>query len=105
MSVPHHDGLLVYIVDDGPDEEIDGIDADFAMRLKEVTMATLDRAREVKQLSESVQKVNDRQTCFESVLNLDPGPTEDQNIDFMPLRRTTQLMMMEGQRWTLLCPD
>ena len=39
--------------------------AHFAMQLKEVTMATLDRTtREVKRLSESVPKVNDRQTCF-----------------------------------------
>ena len=35
MSVPHHDGFLVDRVDDGLDEEIDGMAADFAMRLKE----------------------------------------------------------------------
>ena len=60
------------------DEEIDGMVADFVMRL----------TREVKQLSESVRKVNDWQTCFESVLKLGPGPTEDERIDLMP--RTTQ---------------
>ena len=42
---------------------------DFTMRLKEVTMAALDRTtREVKGLLESVPKVNARQTCFESVV-------------------------------------
>ena len=85
MSGPHHDALLVDRVDDGLDEEIDGMAADFTMRLKEVTLAALDRITgEVKQLSESVQKVNDRQTCYESVLKLGPGPTEDQRIDLMP---------------------
>ena len=50
VSVPHHDGLLVDRVDDGLDERIDGMAADFAMRLKEVTLAALDRTtREVKQ--------------------------------------------------------
>ena len=34
VSVPHHDGLCVHRVDDGLDEEIDGMAADFAMRLK-----------------------------------------------------------------------
>ena len=52
--------------------------ADLAMWMKEVTLAALDRiTREVKRLLESVQKVNDRQTCFESVLKLGPWPTED----------------------------
>ena len=37
MSVPHHDGLFVNMVDYGLDEEIDGIAIDFAMWLKEVT--------------------------------------------------------------------
>ena len=72
VFVPHHDGLLVDRVDDGLDGEIDGMAADFAIRLKEVT---LDRTmRAVKQLSESVTMVNDRQTCFEYVvlsLNVD----------------------------------
>ena len=57
----------------GLDNEIDGMAADFAMWMKEVTVAVLDRImREVKQLSESVRKVNDQQTCFESVLQLGP---------------------------------
>ena len=69
VSVPHHDGLLVDRVDDDLDDEIYGIGADIAMRLKEGTLAALDRTtREVKRLSESVPKVNDRQTCFESVV-------------------------------------
>ena len=34
-SVTHQDGLFVNRVDDGLDEEIDGMAADFAMRLKE----------------------------------------------------------------------
>ena len=69
VSVPHHDGLLVDRVDDGLDVEIDRMAADFAMRWKEVTLAALDRTtREVKRLSELVPKVNDRQTCFESVV-------------------------------------
>ena len=69
VYVPHHDGLLEDRADDGLDEEIDGMAADFAMRLKEGTLAALDRTtREVKRLSESVSKVNDRQTCFESVV-------------------------------------
>ena len=37
MSVPNHDDLLVDRVDDGLDEEIDGMAADFAMRWKEVS--------------------------------------------------------------------
>ena len=41
VSVPHHDGLFVDMVD-GLNEEIDGMAADFAMRLKEVTLAALD---------------------------------------------------------------
>ena len=35
VSVTHQDGLFVNRVDDGLDEEIDGMAADFAMRLKE----------------------------------------------------------------------
>ena len=35
VSLPHHDAILVDRVDDGLDDEIDGI-ADFAMRLREV---------------------------------------------------------------------
>ena len=34
VSVPHHDGLLVDRVDDGLDEDIDGMVVDTAMRLK-----------------------------------------------------------------------
>ena len=53
------------MVGDGLDEEIDGMAADFAMRLKEVTLAALDRImRVLKRLSELVRTVNDRQTCF-----------------------------------------
>ena len=65
VSVPHQDGLLVDKVDDGLDEEIDGMAADFAMRTKEVTLAALDSiTRDVKRLSESVQKVNDPQPAL-----------------------------------------
>ena len=35
-------------------------------------------------LSESVQKVNERQVHFESVLKLGPRPTEEQRIDLGP---------------------
>ena len=42
MSVPHHDRFLVDMVDDGLDEEIDGMAADFAIRLKDVTLAPLE---------------------------------------------------------------
>ena len=52
VSVPHHDGLLVDRVNDVLDEDIDRMPADLAMRLKEVTLAALDRImRDVKQLS------------------------------------------------------
>ena len=65
----HHDGLLVNRVDDRLDEEIDGIVVDFAMRLMKVTLAALDRTpRDEKRLLDSVQKVNDPQTCVESVV-------------------------------------
>ena len=65
--------------------------ADCAMRLKDVNMVALDRiTKEMKWLSESVRKMNDRQPCFESVLKLGPGPMEDQRIDLMPGRRPTQ---------------
>ena len=85
MYVPHHDGLHMDRVGDGLDEEIDRMDSDFPMQMKEVTVAVLDSiTREVKRLSESVRKVNDRQTCFESVLKLGTGPTEDQRIDSIP---------------------
>ena len=92
VYVPQHDELLEDRVDDGPDEEIDGIAAEIAMLLKEVPLAALDRpriTREVKQLSELVRKMNDRQICFESDLKLGPGPTEYQRIDLMP-EKTTQ---------------
>ena len=42
VSVPPHDRLLVDSVDDGLDEEIDGMAADFAMQLMEVTLVALD---------------------------------------------------------------
>ena len=46
------------MVDNGLDGEIDGMDADFAMRIKEVTLAALDRiTREVKRFTESVSEV------------------------------------------------
>ena len=63
MSVPYHDRLLVDRIDDGLDEEIDGIAADFAMQMKELTLAAFDRiTKEVKRLSELMRKVNDWQT-------------------------------------------
>ena len=47
-------------------QEINGMDTDFAMQMEEVTLAALDRiTREVKRLSELVQTVNYRQTCFD----------------------------------------
>ena len=56
-------------VDDGLDEEIDGMATDFAMWLKEDTLVALDRTVwGVKRLSESVPKVNNWQTGFESVV-------------------------------------
>ena len=56
-------------VDDGLDGEIDGMADDFAMRLKEGTLAALDRTRrDVKRLSDSMPKVNYWQPCFESVV-------------------------------------
>ena len=53
VYVPHHDGLLVDMVSDGLDEEIDGMAADFAMRLKEVILSEYigQDNKEVKQLS------------------------------------------------------
>ena len=70
MSVPHHDGLLV-------DRIYDGMATDFAMRLKEVTLAVLDRiTREVKSLSESVRKVNVRQICSEAGPWANGGPED-----------------------------
>ena len=42
VSVPHNDGLLVYMADDSLDEEIYCMAADFAMRLKGGTLAALD---------------------------------------------------------------
>ena len=61
VSGQHHNGLLVDMVDDGLGEEIDGMAADFAIWRKEINLAALDRiTREVKRLSESVRKVNDR---------------------------------------------
>ena len=89
VSVPQHDGLLVEGVDDGLDDDIDGMAAGFAMQKKEVTPAALDRImRVVKHLSELVRKMNDRQTCFES--EVDPLANGEQGIDLMPGRRTTQ---------------
>ena len=37
VSVPHYDRFLVDRVDDGLDEEVDGMAANSAMRMKEVT--------------------------------------------------------------------
>ena len=55
VPVSHHDVLIVDLVNGGLDEHIDGMAANFAMRMKEITLAALDRiTREVKQLSESV---------------------------------------------------
>ena len=62
------------MVDNGMDEQIDEMATDFAMQMKEVTLATLDRITgEVNRLLESVRKVNGRQTCFGSVLKLALG--------------------------------
>ena len=59
--------------------------ADFARQMKEVTLAALDRiTKEVQRLSESVQKVNERQAHFKSVLKLGTRPTEEQQIDLGP---------------------
>ena len=44
-SVPHHDILLVDMVNDVLDEEIDRKATDFAVRLKEVTLAALYRTQ------------------------------------------------------------
>ena len=65
------------------DMDIDGIAADFAMRLKEVTQAALDRTtREVKRLSELAPKMNYQQTCFESVaLSVRVGGSEESSND------------------------
>ena len=38
VSVPHNDRLIVDRVDDGLDEEIDGMAADLTMRIKKVTL-------------------------------------------------------------------
>ena len=63
--MPHHDRLVVDMVVDGLDEEIGGMTADFAMRLKKVILAALDRmTREVKRLTESVRKVDALHTWF-----------------------------------------
>ena len=60
VSVPRHDGELVDRVNDNNEEGLDGLAADFARHMKEVTLAALDRiTKEMKRLSESVQKVND----------------------------------------------
>ena len=69
VYVLQHDGVFIDRTADGMDEEIDRMAADFAMRLKGDTPAALARiTREVKRLSKSVTKVNDRQTCFELVV-------------------------------------
>ena len=85
VSVPRHDGELVDRVNDNNEEDLDGLAADFARQMKEVTLAALDRiAKEVERLSVSVQKVNERQAHFESVLKLGLRPTEEQRIDLGP---------------------
>ena len=82
VSVPRHDGELVDRVNDNNEEDLDGLAADFARQMKEVTLAALDRiTKEMERLSESVQKVNERQAHFESVLKLGARPTEEQRID------------------------
>ena len=85
VSVPRHDGELVDRVNDNNEEDLDGLAADFARQMKEVTLAALDRiTKEVERLSESVQKVNERQAHFESVLKLGLRPTEEQRINLGP---------------------
>ena len=85
VSVPRHDGLPVDRVNDNNEDDLDGLAADFAMQMKEATLAALDRiTKEMERLSESVQKVNKRQAYFESVLKLGPWPTEEQRIDLSP---------------------
>ena len=52
VSMPYHDGLLVDMINDGLDDEIDGIAVDFAIHIKEVTLPALDSiTKEVKRLS------------------------------------------------------
>ena len=69
-------------VNDNNEEDLDGLAAVFARQMKEVTLAALDRiTKEMERLSESVQRVNEHQAHFESVLKLGPMPTEEQRID------------------------
>ena len=82
VSVPRHGGELVDRVNDNNEKDLDGLAADFARQMKEVTLAALDRiTKEMERLSESVQKVNERQPHFESALKLGPRPTEEQRIN------------------------
>ena len=51
VSVPYHDGLLVDRVNDGMDEEIDRMAADFGIQMKNATMSVFDRiTKDVKRL-------------------------------------------------------
>ena len=62
MSVPYYDGLPVDRVNNSLDKEIDGMAADFAMPMKDITLAEFDRiTNEVKRLLEIMRKVNDWQ--------------------------------------------
>ena len=45
MYVSHHVGLLVEKIDDGMDEQIDGMAADFAMRLNKGSLAASQRGK------------------------------------------------------------
>ena len=63
VSVPRHDGELMDRVNDNNEENLRGLAADFARQMKEVTLAALDRiTKKMERLSESVLKVNERQT-------------------------------------------
>ena len=65
VSVPRHDEELVDRVNDNNEKDLDGLAADFVRQMKEVTLAALDRiTKEMERLSESVQKVNERQAHF-----------------------------------------
>ena len=53
--------------------------------MKDVTLAALDRiTKEMEGLSESVQRINERQAHIESVLKLGPMPIEEQMSDLGP---------------------
>ena len=82
VSVSRHDGELVDRVNANNEEDLDGLAADFARQMKEVTLAALDRiTKEMERLSESVQKVNECQAHFESVMKFGPRLTDEPRID------------------------